>query len=66
MRIEKQRPWSAFYTINGAYMQVQRNAWWAQTIDRLLASGGTHFIGIGQMHTLGPDGISRQLRKVAR
>lgn len=42
-------------------MQVQRNAWWVQTIDRLLKSGGTHFIGIGQMHTLGPDGILRQL-----
>jgi len=40
-------------------MQVQRNAWWAQTIDRLLKSGGTHFIGIGQMHTLGPDGRTR-------
>jgi uncharacterized protein len=46
-------------------MQVQRNAWWAQTIDRLLTSGGTHFIGIGQMHTLGPDGIHRQLRRIA-
>jgi len=46
-------------------MQVQRNAWWAQTIDRLLTSGGTHFIGIGQMHTLGPDGIPRQLRRIA-
>jgi uncharacterized protein YbaP (TraB family) len=45
-------------------MQVQRNAWWAQTIDQLLTSGGTHFIGIGQMHTLGPDGIPRQLRRI--
>ena len=44
------------------YMQVQRNAWWAQTINRLLANGGTHFIGIGQMHVLGPDGIPAQLR----
>lgn len=46
-------------------MQVQRNAWWAQTIDRLLTSGGMHFIGIGQMHVLGPDGIPRQLRRIA-
>jgi uncharacterized protein YbaP (TraB family) len=45
-------------------MQVQRNAWWAQTIDRLLTSGGTHFIGVGQMHTLGPDGIPAQFRRI--
>jgi uncharacterized protein YbaP (TraB family) len=44
-------------------MQVQRNTWWVQTIERLLKSGGTHFIGIGQMHTLGPDGILRRLRR---
>jgi uncharacterized protein YbaP (TraB family) len=46
-------------------MQVQRNAWWARTIDRLLTFGGTHFIGIGQMHTLGPDGIPTQLGRIA-
>jgi uncharacterized protein YbaP (TraB family) len=45
-------------------MQVQRNAWWAQTIDRLLKRGGTHFIGIGQMHMLGPDGILRRLQRI--
>jgi uncharacterized protein YbaP (TraB family) len=45
-------------------MQVQRNAWWVQTIDRLLKRGGTHFIGIGQMHMLGPDGILRQLQRI--
>lgn len=44
-------------------MQVQRNAWWTRTIDRLLSQGGTHFIGIGQMHLLGPDGILSQLRR---
>lgn len=44
-------------------MQVQRNGWWAQTIDRMLAAGGTHFVGIGQMHVLGPDGIPRQLER---
>ena len=47
-------------------MQVQRNAWWARAIERMLASGGIHFIGIGQMHTLGPDGIHRQLRRIAK
>jgi uncharacterized protein len=44
-------------------MQTQRNAWWARTIDGLLESGGTHFVGVGQMHVLGPDGIPAQLRK---
>jgi hypothetical protein len=44
-------------------MQVQRNAWWVQTIEGLL-NGGTHFIGIGQMHMLGPDGILRQLQRI--
>jgi uncharacterized protein YbaP (TraB family) len=46
-------------------MQVQRNAWWVMNIDQLLNSGGTHFIGIGQMHTLGPDGILRKLQQIA-
>jgi uncharacterized protein YbaP (TraB family) len=45
-------------------MQVQRNAWWARTIDRLLTSGGAHFVGVGQMHALGPDGIPSQLRRI--
>ena len=44
-------------------MQVRRNAWWADTIERLLAAGDVHFIGIGQMHVLGPDGIVSQLRR---
>jgi uncharacterized protein len=44
-------------------MQVQRNGWWTRTIDQLLSEGGTHFIGIGQMHLLGPDGILSQLRR---
>ena len=47
-------------------MQVQRNSWWARTIDGLLDAGGTHFIGIGQMHMLGPDGIPARLRKHLR
>ena len=33
-------------------------------VERLLTAGGTHFIGIGQMHLLGPDGIPAQLRSV--
>jgi uncharacterized protein YbaP (TraB family) len=54
-RMHKRTP--ALYRI----MQVQRNAWWAQTIDRMLTGGGTHFVGVGQMHAVGPDGIPRQL-----
>jgi|SRR5580698_5923923 uncharacterized protein YbaP (TraB family) len=42
-------------------MQPQRNGWWAQKIAGLLAGGGTHFIGIGMLHVLGPDGIPSQL-----
>jgi uncharacterized protein len=45
-------------------MQVERNAWWVQTIDRLMNGGGTHFIGVGQMHVLGPDGILERLRRM--
>jgi len=42
-------------------MQPRRNAWWAKKIDELLSMGGTAFIGIGQLHVLGPDGIPQQL-----
>lgn len=44
-------------------MQVQRNAWWAATVDRLLSEGGTHLIAVGQMHVVGPDGIPKQLER---
>ena len=59
-RMRKRTP--ALYRV----MQVQRNAWWAQTIDRMLASGGTHFVAVGQMHALGPDGIPRQVGRLVR
>jgi len=42
-------------------MQPKRNAWWAKKIDELLSVGGTSFIGIGQLHVQGPDGIPEQL-----
>jgi hypothetical protein len=45
-------------------MQVQRNGWWAHKIDELLATGGTSFIGIGELHVLGPDGIPSQLKRL--
>jgi uncharacterized protein YbaP (TraB family) len=44
-------------------MQVERNAWWARTVDRLLSEGGAHLIALGQMHVVGPDSIPRQLER---
>ena len=45
-------------------MQPARNAWWARKIDELLARKGTYFIGVGQLHVLGPDGIPTQLARL--
>jgi uncharacterized protein YbaP (TraB family) len=45
-------------------MQPQRNIWWARKAYDLLATGGTHFIAIGQLHVLGPDGVPRQLERL--
>jgi uncharacterized protein YbaP (TraB family) len=45
-------------------MQIERNGWWARKINELLATGGTYFIGIGELHVLGPDGIPRQLQRL--
>jgi uncharacterized protein len=42
---------------------IERNAHWAQRIDRFLAAGGQYFIVVGINHTLGPDGIEQQLRE---
>jgi len=44
-------------------MQVQRNAWWARKIDQLLATDGTSFVLVGELHVLGPDGIPQQLQR---
>jgi uncharacterized protein YbaP (TraB family) len=57
-RMRKRTP--ALYRI----MQVQRNAWWAKAIDRMLANGSTHFVAVGQMHALGSDGIPNQLKRM--
>ena len=45
-------------------MQPQRNIRWARKAYDLLATGGTHFIAIGQLHVLGPDGVPRQLERL--
>jgi uncharacterized protein YbaP (TraB family) len=45
-------------------MQMERNAWWAYKINDLLATGGIYFIGIGELHVLGPDGIPSQLQRL--
>src|SRR5262245_55036242 len=45
-------------------MQPQRNLWWAGKIDELLATKGTYFVAVGQLHVLGPDGIPQQLDRL--
>jgi uncharacterized protein len=44
-------------------MQPARNRWWARKIDGLLSRKGTYFVGVGQLHVLGPDGIPTQLAR---
>jgi uncharacterized protein len=38
-------------------MHPQRNVKWAEKIQQLLLTGGTHLIVVGLNHTLGPDSI---------
>jgi len=57
-RMRKQTP--DLYKI----MQVQRNTWWAHKIDALLNTDKNHFIAMGHMHVLGPDGIPNQLQRL--
>lgn len=45
-------------------MQLGRNAWWARKIDELLGTGHTHFIAVGNLHAMGPDGIPAQVRRL--
>ena len=45
-------------------MQVGRNAWWARKIDELLGTSDTHFIAVGNLHAMGPDGIPAQVRRL--
>ena len=45
-------------------MQLERNVWWARRIDEILATGDTHFIAIGNLHAMGPDGIPAQVRRL--
>lgn len=44
--------------------QVNRNVAWAKRIDGFLNAGGNRFVVIGLQHTLGPDSIPVQLRKL--
>lgn len=44
-------------------MQIRRNAWWADKVAELLQGQGTHFVAVGQLHLMGPDGIPRQLER---
>ena len=36
-------------------------AWWAAKIGGLLAEGRSAFVGVGQLHVMGPAGIPEQL-----
>ena len=45
-------------------MQEERNTWWARKIDQLLDSQQIHFVAVGQLHVLGPDGIPRELDRL--
>ncbi|MEO8452563.1 MAG: TraB/GumN family protein, partial [Gemmatimonadota bacterium] len=45
-------------------MQPQRNGWWARKVFELLGTKGTHFVAIGQLHVLGPDGLPRLLERL--
>jgi uncharacterized protein len=47
-----------------AVMQVRRNAWWARKITDLLEAGGIHFMAVGNLHAMGPDGIPAQLSRL--
>jgi len=42
-------------------LQTRRNEWWANKVVELLKSDTRHFIGIGQLHTIGPSSISNKL-----
>jgi uncharacterized protein len=41
--------------------QIQRNAWWAKKIDALMTAGNSHFVAVGNLHSMGMDGIPAQL-----
>jgi hypothetical protein len=44
-------------------LQVDRNAWWADTIADRIATDGTCFVGLGLNHVIGPDGVPSQLER---
>jgi uncharacterized protein YbaP (TraB family) len=47
-----------------AEMQDKRNRWWAGTIRERLAAGRSAFVGVGQLHVMGPAGIPAQLERL--
>jgi uncharacterized protein YbaP (TraB family) len=46
-------------------IQVERNAWWARKISELLETDRIYFVAVGMLHVLGPDGIPRELERLA-
>lgn len=45
-------------------MHTERNRAWAQRIDGMLADGGVRFVLLGQNHTVGPDSVLAELRRI--
>jgi uncharacterized protein YbaP (TraB family) len=45
------------------YIQVKRNAWWADKIGQLLNAPKTSFVLMGRLHVVGPDSIPAQLNR---
>jgi hypothetical protein len=45
-------------------MQPQRNKWWANKINDLLTTEKNYFVGVGQLHVMGSDGIPKQLERL--
>ena len=45
-------------------MHTERNRAWARRIDGLLDQGGTRFVLLGQNHTVGPDSVLAELRRL--
>ena len=45
-------------------MHTERNGAWARRIDSMLDQGGTRFVLLGQNHTVGPDSVLAELRRI--
>jgi uncharacterized protein YbaP (TraB family) len=46
------------------FLQADRNVWWAQRIEQMLATSGTRFVLLGMNHVLGPQGVPKELQRI--